>query len=94
MRPVSYTHLFINVRLRRDAGRKRLLLDLLAMLIRSGQKHDIKPLHPLVARHNVGGHGAVAVPDMQLIGRVINRRGDIKRLSCSIHIEGSLLVCV
>jgi hypothetical protein len=57
-----------------------LVLDLLAVLVRSGQEHDVVARQALVARHRVGRHGAVGVADVELIGRVINGGGDIESL--------------
>ena len=55
-----------------------LLFDLLAVLVRSGQEHHVAALEPLVARHRVGGHGAVGVADVELGRGVVDRRCDIK----------------
>ncbi len=43
-----------------------LVLDLLAVLVGSGQEHDVIALHPLEAGQRVAGHGGVAVADAQL----------------------------
>lgn len=65
--------------LRRDACGLRLVLDFLAVLVRAGQEHDVAALQALVPRHGVGRDGAVGVADVELIRRIIDRRGDIKR---------------
>ena len=71
-------HDLIHILLRRHTGRLGLILYFLAVLIGTGEEHDIAALQALVTGHAVGGHGAVAVPDVQLIGRVVDGRGDIK----------------
>ena len=77
----------VNELLRRDAGGLRLVFDFLAVLVRAGQEHDIVALQALIARHGIGRNGAVGMADMQLIRRIIDRRGDIKRfLACFAHI--------
>ena len=66
--------------LRRDAGGFCLVLDLLTVLVRSGEEHDVVAGQALIARHRVGRDGAVGVPDMQLVRGVVNRGGDIEFL--------------
>ena len=72
------------------AGRGGLVLDLLAVLVGAGQEHHVVALQPLVARHGVGGHGAVGVADVQLVRGVVDRRGDIEFFLFS-HDMGSSL---
>ena len=60
------------------AGLLGLGLDLLAVLVGAGQEHDVVALQALIAGDGVGGHGAVAVADVQLVRGVINGCGDIK----------------
>ena len=55
-----------------------LVLDLLTVLVRSGQEHHVIAGQALVARHRVGRHRAVGVADVQLVRRVVNGRGDIE----------------
>ncbi len=74
-------HDVIHELLGRHAGLLGLGLDLLPVLIRAGEEHHVEALKPLVAGDGVGGHGAVAVSDVQLVRGVVDRRGDIKRLS-------------
>mgnify|MGYP007134721613 CR=1 FL=1 len=64
--------------LRGDACFFGFQLDLLAVLIGTGQELDIVALQALVAGHGVGGHGAVGVADVQLIAGVIDRRSDVE----------------
>ena len=64
--------------LRGDAGSLGARLDLLPVLVRAGQEHDIVAAQTLIARHRVGRYGAVGVPDVQLIRGVVDRGGDIK----------------
>ena len=66
--------------LRGHARVARFVLDLLAVLVRSGQEHDVVARQALVARHRVGRHGTVGVADVELIGRVIDGGGDIESL--------------
>ena len=61
-----------------DAGLLGLVLDFLAVLVGAGEEHHVIAPHALIAGHGVGGHGAVGVADMELIGRVVNGGGDIK----------------
>ena len=53
-------------------------LDLLAMLVGAGQEHNVVALQTLIAGDGVGGHGAVAVADVQLVRGVVNGCGDIE----------------
>ena len=57
-----------------------LRFDLLAVLVGAGEEHHVIALQALVAGDGIGGHGAVAVADVQLVRGVVDRRGDIKRL--------------
>ena len=54
------------------------MLDLQAVLIGAGEEEHVVAAHPLVPGHHVGGHGAVGVPDVQLVRGVVDRGGDIK----------------
>ena len=58
-----------------------LVLDLLAVLIGAGEEHDIVALEALVAGHGIGGHGAVGVADVELVGGVVDGGGDVERSS-------------
>ena len=49
-----------------------LLLNLLSVLIGSGQKHDIITAHTFISRDRIRRHRAVSMSDMQFVGRVIN----------------------
>lgn len=71
-------HDVINKLLRGDAGLLGLQLDLLAVLIGTGQELDIVALQALVAGHGIGRHSAVGMADMQLIAGVIDRRSDVE----------------
>ncbi len=68
----------IHILLRGHAGSLCLVLDLLSVLVCAGQEHHIVALQPFVTCHAVGGNGAVAVPDMQLIRWIVDGCGDIK----------------
>ena len=74
-------HDIIHKLLRRYPGSLGSFLDLLAVLIRAGQEHNVAAGQPLIAGHAVGGHRAVAVPDVQLVRRVVDRGGNIKLFS-------------
>ena len=50
-----------------DAGLVSLLLNLLAVLVGTGEEHDVLTLQPVIPGQSVGGHGAVGVADVQLI---------------------------
>ena len=69
----------IDIFLRRHAGVARLALDLLTMLIRSSQEENIIARHLLKAGHRVRRSRTVAMADMQIIARIINRRCDVER---------------
>ena len=60
---VSYTHLDVYKRqlLGSDAGLVGLLLDLLAVLVGTGEEHDVLALQSVIPGQSVGGHGAVDV---------------------------------
>ena len=62
----------------RHAGLAGLVLDLLTVLVRSGQEHHVAAGQAFVARHRVGRHRAVGVADVQLIGGIVDGGGDIK----------------
>ena len=61
-----------------DAGLLGLGLDLLAVLVRAGEEHDVLALQPVVAGQGVRGHGAVGVADVELVRRIVDGRGDIE----------------
>ena len=65
--------------LRRHTGFLCLVLNLLTVFIRTGQEHDIIALQALKAGHGIGCHGTVAMTDVQVIRRVVNRSSYIKR---------------
>ena len=77
----------IDVLLGSDACIGCLVLDLLAMLVGSGQEHDVIALHPLEAGQRVAGHGGVAVADVQLIAGVVNGSGNVE---CFVLTHGSV----
>ena len=63
-----------------DAGLGGLVLDLLAVLVGAGEEHDVIALQALVAGQGVGGHGAVGMADVELVGGVVNGGCDIEFL--------------
>ena len=56
------------------AGLPGLVLDLLPVLVGAGEEHHVPALHPLVPGEGIRGDGAVAVADMQVVRRVVDRR--------------------
>ena len=48
----------------RDAGGLRLLFDLLAVLVRAGQEHDVKPAQPFITGHRIACNGCIGMADM------------------------------
>ena len=73
-------HNAVHKLLRRHTGLIGLLLDLLAVLIRAGEKHNVLALQAVIAGNRIRGHRAVGVADVQLIGGVIDRCCDIERI--------------
>ncbi|MNI13198.1 hypothetical protein D3C73_664130 [compost metagenome] len=71
-------HDVVDERLRRLAGLCCLLLNLLPMLIGTGQITDFIAAQPLVAGHRIPGHRRVGMADVQLIARIIDRGCQIK----------------
>ncbi len=68
-----------------------LLLDFLAMLVRAGEEHHIIAAQTFISGDGVRRDGAVGVPYVQLIRRIVDRRGDIKGfLLVSFHFLLSL----
>ena len=61
----------------RHARRLGLLLDLLAVLIRSGLEKHVAALGPLIAGDTVGQHDLVGIADVGLAGGICDGRGDI-----------------
>ena len=61
-----------------DPGLPGLFLNLLTMLVGTGKEHHIIAAKPLISCNSVGGHGAVGMAYMQLVGGVIDRRCDVK----------------
>ena len=64
----------------RDSGLPGLVLDLLAVLVRTGEEHDLAAGQTLVAGHGVGGHGAVGLTDVEAAGGVVDGSGNVKAL--------------
>ena len=64
--------------LRRHAGVLGLFLDLLAVFVRTGEEHDVVAAHSLITRYGVRRDGAVGVADVQFVGRVVDRCGDVE----------------
>ena len=68
----------VHIRLGGHAFLGGLLLNFQTVLVRTGEKEHIIPLHAPKAGDGVAGHGGVAMPDVGIAGGVINGRGDIK----------------
>ena len=68
----------VNELLRRNACLARFVFDLLTVLVRSRQEHNVVALEAFVACHRIGSYGAVGVSDMELVARIIDRSGNIK----------------
>ena len=64
---------------RGDAALGGRLLDLLAVLVRSGQEEDLAAGHPVVAGQGVGDDRRVGVADVGHVVDVVDRRRDVKR---------------
>ena len=71
-------HDIVHELLRRHARGLRLFLYLLAVLVRAREEHHVVAAHPLITRYGVRRDGAVGVPDVQLVGRIIDRCGDVE----------------
>ena len=52
-------------------------LNLLAMLIGSGEEHDIKPVQTLEPRQHITGQRCIGMPDMWLVIHIVNRCGEV-----------------
>ena len=50
-----------------DAGLHGPVLDLLAVLISTGEEHDVAAGQSFIAGHSIGGHSAVGVADVELV---------------------------
>ena len=61
-----------------EEGKQELMPLLYRLLPKETAAEVFVELEPLVARHRVGGHGAVGVADMELGRGVVDRRCDIK----------------
>ena len=68
----------VHILLGGDARLFGLVLDFLSMLVSAGEEHNVIAPEPLIPGHGVGGYGTIGVPDMELIGRVIDRGRNIK----------------
>src|SRR5262249_44460072 len=62
--------------LRRDAGRARRLLDLLAMFIGAGQEPDATPIEPHESRQHIAGYRRIGMAQVRQVVDIIDRRGD------------------
>ena len=62
----------------RHPGFLCLLLDLLAVLIRPGQEHDVIARQAFVTGDGIGCHRTVCMADVQLIRGIINRGSNVE----------------
>ncbi|MNX83213.1 hypothetical protein D3C86_1149710 [compost metagenome] len=53
------------------------LLDLVAVLVETGQEEDLLAAQPVVAREGIGGDLLVGMPDVRRRVAVVDRRGDV-----------------
>ena len=74
--PLAF-HDLVHELLGSDTGLVGLGLDLLSVLIGTGEEHDVKAVEALVAGDGVGCHGAVGVADVKLIRGVVDGGRDI-----------------
>ena len=72
----------VTMRLWRNPGLGRRLLNLLSMLVEAGQKEDVilAQSQPVVSCQDVCGNRRISVPDMRDVVDIIDRRCDVKRL--------------
>ena len=68
----------VNVFLGSNALLGSLLLDLLAVLVSACKEHYVVALHSSVPGDRIAGCCGVAVADMWVSRRIIDRRGDVK----------------
>ena len=59
-----------------DPGLFGLVLDLLAVLVGAGEEDHVGAPHSLIPGHDVRGHGAVGMADVEPAGRIIDGGGD------------------
>src|SRR6185436_19477573 len=70
----------VDVRLRVDAGPRRRLRDLVAVLVRAGEREDLPAAGPPEASQHVGYQRDVRVAEVRLGIYVEERRGDVEPL--------------
>ena len=68
----------INELLRGNACFCGFVFDLLTVFVRTCEEHNVIACEAFVTRHHIGGNGAIAVADVELIARIIDRGCDIK----------------
>ena len=61
-----------------DAGQFGRFVDLLAVLVGPGQKHDIEAIEPLEAGDYVAGKRCIGVTDVRHVVDVVDRRRDVE----------------
>ena len=69
---------FVHILLGAHPGGLGLFLNLLAVLVRPGEEQNVVPGEAFIAGHGIGGHGAIAMADVQVIRGVIDGGGDVK----------------
>ena len=70
----------VHVFFRGNALGSGFLFDFQTVLIGTGEKDHIIALHPSVACDGIAGNGGVAVSDVRIAGRIVDRCGNIERL--------------
>ncbi len=80
----------VNVLLGCNAFLFCLLLNLQAVLVGPGEEHHVIALHPPVTGNRVTCKRTIAVPDMRLAGRIVNRRCDVKCLFSHFLASGTI----
>ena len=71
-----------------------LVLDLLAVLIGTGQEHDVIALHPLEACQCVAGDSGIAVADVQFVAGVVDGSGNVECLVLAHENDSSFLLAL
>ncbi len=61
-----------------DAGLPGLGLDLLAVLVRAGEEHDVLAPQAVIPGQRVRGHRTVGVADVELVRGIVDGRCDIE----------------
>ncbi len=74
----------IHILLRCAAFFRCFLFNFLAVLVCTSEEHYVKPLHSFIPGNYIGCYSAVAVADVQFIGRIVNWRGNVEFFSTHV----------